>query len=126
MKTAGLGEHFGPHGHDPVDGLRNPLLGDARPFAIDYLCLPDLFLVGETTESDYSHRITLLIAAPTLFRGYLKHRKFQGARDLSSSVLLFLALRPGAFHHDHVHEGEVFAFRICRFGRFFIGHRPLD
>lgn len=73
--------------------------------------LASSFLTGETTESVIL-TATLLIAAPTLFRGYLKHRKFR-VPAIFLLGLLFLALRPGAFHHDHVHEGEVWHFVLA-------------
>ena len=59
------------------------------------------FWVDEKTESVIVI-ITLLIAAPTLLRGYLKHRKLRVPAMLALG-LFFLALRPGAFHHAHTH-----------------------
>ena len=80
------------------------------------------FLVGETTESVVLS-ITLMIAAPTLFRGYLKHRKFR-VPAIFLLGLFFLALRPSAFHHDHVHEGEALHFVFAALAGFSlaIGH----
>ena len=50
--------------------------------------------------------ITLLIATPTLFRGYLKHRKLLIPGCFLVGLLLF-AFRPGAFEHSHQHfHGE--------------------
>ena len=84
----------------------------AMPVLIPLLpLLAGSFLTGETTESVIL-TVTLLIAAPTLFRGYLKHRKFR-VPAIFLLGLLFLALRPGAFHHDHVHEGEVWHFVLA-------------
>ena len=84
--------------------------------------LASSFLTGETTESVILTG-TLLIAAPTLFRGYLKHRKFR-VPAIFLLGLLFLALRPGAFHHDHVHEGEAMHFVLAALAGFSlaIGH----
>ena len=59
------------------------------------------FWVGETTELVIVI-ITLLIAVPTLLRGYLKHRKLTVPAMLALGLLL-LALRPGAFHYGHAH-----------------------
>jgi hypothetical protein len=84
----------------------------AMPVLIPLLpLLAGSFLTGETTESVIL-TVTLLIAAPTLFRGYLRHRKFR-VPAIFLLGLLFLALRPGAFHHDHVHEGEVWHFVLA-------------
>ena len=95
----------------------------AMPVLIPLLpLLAGSFLTGETTESVILS-VTLLIAAPTLFRGYLKHRKFR-VPAIFLLGLLFLALRPGAFHHDHVHEGEVWHFVLAALAGFSlaIGH----
>ena len=80
------------------------------------------FLAGETTESVIL-TVTLLIAAPTLFRGYLRHRKFR-VPAIFLLGLLFLALRPGAFHHDHAHEGELMHFVLAALAGFSlaVGH----
>ena len=83
----------------------------AMPMLIPLLPLvANSYLGGETTETVIL-TITLLIAGPTLLRGYLKHRKFR-VPAIFLLGLLFLVLRPGALHHEHahLHEGEILHF----------------
>ena len=83
----------------------------AMPMLIPLLPLvASSYFGGETTEAVIL-TITLLIAGPTLFRGYLKHRKFR-VPAIFLLGLLFLALRPGSLHHEHahLHEGEILHF----------------
>ena len=69
--------------------------------------------------------ITLLIATPTLFRGYLRHRKVLIPACFLLG-LLFLVLRPSAFEHshDHMHSEDAFHFILAALGGFSlaVGH----
>ncbi len=68
---------------------------------------------------------TLLIATPTLLRGYLRHRKLLIPACFFLG-LVFLLLRPSAFEHshDHVHSEDAFHFILAALGGFSlaIGH----
>lgn len=79
--------------------LAMPILLPLIPF------LGSTFLASDQAESAMIW-ITLLIATPTLLRGYLKHRKLLIPVCFLTGLLL-LALRPGAFEHSHHHfHGE--------------------
>lgn len=100
--------------------------------AIHCLALPILipilpFLAGSFIAGGKAEyiilSITLLIATPTLFRGYLKHRNFR-VLAIFFVGLLFLFLRPDSTHHDHVHDGEFLHFILAALAGFSlaIGH----
>ncbi|MBU62094.1 MAG: hypothetical protein CMI26_06295 [Opitutae bacterium] len=60
--------------------------------------------------------VSLLIAGSTLFRGYLKHRRFWVLLAFGSG-LTFLLLRPDAHGHGHDHAGAIdvahYLFAAC-------------
>ncbi len=90
-----------------VHCLAIPILIPLLPF------IAGSFIAGEAMESAVL-TITLLIAGPTLFRGYLKHRKLR-VPAIFILGLLFLALRPGTLehhHHDHSQGVDILHF-IC-------------
>lgn len=82
------------------------------------------FLSCESLDSAMMY-ITLLIAAPTLFRGYLKHRKFRVPAVFLLS-LLFFALRPETclhFHDGfHLHDALHFVFAALAGFSLAVGH----
>ncbi len=78
--------------------------------------LADSFVASENLEL-LIISITFLIATPTLFRGYLRHRKLVIPACFLLG-LLFLALRPSAFEHahDHLHSEDTSHFILAALG----------
>ena len=97
----------------------------AMPFLLAMVpYLGSTFIAGDKMEM-VMICITLSVAVPTLFRGYLKHRRLLIPACFILGML-FLTLRPGSFEHthDHFHSEDSLHFILAALGGFSlaIGH----